>query len=324
MLFCGRYRFTKSVPQYASATCEVWFALDAHSAEHPSDFQYSRDIGGSTREKGVCIKIMKNQDEYDREIQSREKISSKYVVSIDKNESCRATSSFGVNVHKLPKQSIFFCKETDKKTEPGQEDQPCDAFCLVMECGECNFGEMLKNRKLACDRFRLLQPLRDIAHFLRDLHNEGLVHCDVKAPNVVCMASGDIKGIDLDGAASENKDLFGTKISSAFLPPECVGRDPDREGAYLVKSAKNNASGLKWEAVGLEKPKSGSQIKNAGFESALQQNQLEFTPHEWSEFGVSNLFYDSYFLAGNMYFRPERDEVFPSSLPLSLLSTLYS
>jgi len=142
------------------------------------------------------------------------------------------------------------------------------------------------------------------------------------------MASGDIKGIDLDGAASENKDLFGTKISSAFLPPECVGPDPDKVGAYLVKSAKNKASGLRWEEFGLEKPKSGSQIKNTGLASALQQNKLKFTPQEWSEFGVSNLHYDSYFLAGNKYFRPERDKVLlpplslPSYLPTFLLPSL--
>ena len=232
MLFCGRYRFSKSVPQYASATCEVWFALDVHSLEH------AVDTGGSPTEKSVCLKIMKNQDEYDREIQSRKGIDTQYVVEIDTEESERVTKEFAVNVHKLPRQSNFFPTERDHKTNAGKEEKPLEAFCLVMECGECNFGEMLKNRKLAGDRIRLMEPLQDIAKFLSHLHDKDLVHCDVKAQNVVRMASGDIKGIDLDGAATEDDGLFGTKTSSAFLPPECVGLDND-SNAYYIKSADN-------------------------------------------------------------------------------------
>jgi len=298
LLFCGRYRFTKSVPQYASATCEVWFALDVHSLEHAfgskwkeagsekpltgaeiknaslsaalqgkieftisewedfrvSDISYNSyikagdcyfksdehagDTGGSPTEKSVCLKIMKNQDEYDREIASRKGINTQYVVEIDKEESERVTKEFAVNIHKLPRQSNFFPTETDYKTKAGEEEKPLEAFCLVMECGECNFGEMLKNRKLAGDRIRLMEPLHDIAKFLSHLHEKDLVHCDVKAQNVVRMASGEIKGIDLDGAATEDEGLFGTKTSSAFLPPECVGLDNDSK-AYYIKSAAN-------------------------------------------------------------------------------------
>jgi len=95
---------------------------------------------------------------------------------------------------------------------------------LVIECGECNFGEMLKNRKLAGDRVELMKPLRDIAMFVQHLHDNNIVHCDIKPQNVVRMASGDIKGIDLDGAVCEGDDtteqcvrvMFGCKVSSAF------------------------------------------------------------------------------------------------------------
>jgi len=105
-----------------------------------------------------------------------------------------------------------------------------------MECGECNFGEMLKNRKLAGDRVELMKPLRDIANFVKHLHDKDLVHCDIKPQNVVRMASGDIKGIDLDGAAKEEKGFFGSKISSAFLPPECVDYD-ETQSCHVKPSA---------------------------------------------------------------------------------------
>ena len=231
LLFCGRYRFTKSVPQYASATCEVWFVVDAHSFEHDGD------EGGSTTEKNVCLKIMKNQDEYNREIKSRNGIDTKYVVKINQEESDHVTKEFAVNVCKLPKQSNFFSIKTDQNTKLEMAADCNRGFCLVMECGECNFGEMLKNRKLAGDRLRLMEPLRDIANFLSHLHDKDLVHCDVKTQNVVRMASGKFKGIDLDGAAIEDEGTFGTKISSAFLPPECVGLDNDLN-AY-IKCAEN-------------------------------------------------------------------------------------
>ena len=103
----------------------------------------------------------------------------------------------------------------------------------MIECGECNFGELLKNRKLAGDRVELMKPLRDIAMFVQHLHDNNIVHCDIKPQNVVRMASGDIKGIDLDGAVCEGDDtteqcvrvMFGCKVSSAFVPPECIASE---------------------------------------------------------------------------------------------------
>ena len=226
LLFCGRYRFTKIVPQYASATCEVWFVFDAHTLEHDGD------TGGSPIEKNVCLKIMKNEDEYDREIELRKGIDTQYVVKINLEESDRVTKEFAANICKLPKQSKFFPKEMDQSTKLEAAAICNRGFCLVMECGECNFGEMLMNRKLAGDRLCLMKPLQDIAKFLSHLHDKDLVHCDVKTQNLVLMASGEIKGIDLDGATIEDEGTFGTKISSAFLPPECVGLD-NNSNAYI-------------------------------------------------------------------------------------------
>ena len=291
-LFCGKYRFSRSVPQYASATCEVWFATDLSSDE----------------KKQVCIKIMKNKDEYTREIESRKGLSPPgvptHVVEVDEQESQRITAAFADNVAKLPEQSSFraecelmsllqklevdfadlskmmdvgeasgldqlrlnlfnLIKTTFERMDVNKDGKLSreeiskyvkegnSAFCLVMECGECNFGEMLKNRKLAGDRLRLMEPLQDIAKFLAHLHEKGLVHCDVKPQNVVRMASGEIKGIDLDGSASvESKDLssklFGTKISSAFLPPECIACHVEavEQHRYVIRSANDKRNAI--------------------------------------------------------------------------------
>ena len=83
----------------------------------------------------------------------------------------------------------------------------------------------------------LTKPLRDIANNDKHLHDKDLVHCDTKPQNVVRMASGDIKGIDLDGAAKEEKRSFGSKIRSAFLLPECVDYD-ETQSCHVIPCAK--------------------------------------------------------------------------------------
>ena len=98
LLFCGRYRFSRTVPQYSSATCEVWFTVDASSGSAAD---------GRVVEKEVCLKMMKNKDEYERELACRKGLDDKFIVGACGEESERVTEQFAANVDKLPAQSRF-------------------------------------------------------------------------------------------------------------------------------------------------------------------------------------------------------------------------
>jgi len=61
--------------------------------------------------------------------------------------------------------------------------------------------------------------------------------------------------------------------------------------------------GLKWEGVGSDKPKTGTEIQNAALAKALQ-TRFEFTRADIDRFGVSNLSYNCYIKVDGKYFKP--------------------
>ena len=63
--------------------------------------------------------------------------------------------------------------------------------------------------------------------------------------------------------------------------------------------------GLKWKAVGPEKPstEAGTEIKNLLLAAALQE-KVDFKKEEWERFQVVNLSSESFIKAGDRYFKP--------------------
>lgn len=66
------------------------------------------------------------------------------------------------------------------------------------------------------------------------------------------------------------------------------------------------ALGLKWEMVGLEKPKTGTEICNAveALVTALKDKRLKFTREEFNGFNMSNLTAHCFIKIGEEYFKP--------------------
>jgi len=61
--------------------------------------------------------------------------------------------------------------------------------------------------------------------------------------------------------------------------------------------------GTKWEEIGTERPKTGTEISNEGLAAALE-TKLEFEKTEWEAFQVSNLTVDSFIEVQKKYLRP--------------------
>jgi len=61
--------------------------------------------------------------------------------------------------------------------------------------------------------------------------------------------------------------------------------------------------GVKWQGVGSDRPKTGTEIQNAALAKALQ-TRFEFTRADIDRFGVSNLSYNCYIKVDGKYFKP--------------------
>jgi len=63
------------------------------------------------------------------------------------------------------------------------------------------------------------------------------------------------------------------------------------------------ASGLRWEKVGVKRPKEGRELNCPGLADALVLS-TELTQQEWDSFGIKDLRTDDFIRAANTYFRP--------------------
>ena len=75
------------------------------------------------------------------------------------------------------------------------------------------------------------------------------------------------------------------------------------------------APGLKWEAIGSDKPETGVEITNEALAAALQE-KTKLTGDEVSKFGVSDLLADSYIKVGDTYFQATAEPVQEASVGL--------
>jgi len=90
-----------------------------------------------------------------------------------------------------------------------------------------------------------------------------------------------------------------------------------REFVARRKKAQAIAPGLKWMAIGVEKPRLGKEIRNPALAAALRQN-VEFTEHELDEFKVGKLSYSSYIKVEDKYFQPAGMTSTTSKSPLGV------
>eukprot|EP00966_Prymnesium_polylepis_P064444 1493790-Prymnesium_polylepis.1 len=76
-----------------------------------------------------------------------------------------------------------------------------------------------------------------------------------------------------------------------------------------LQQPRSEASGLKWQSVGHEKPSDGKKLENKELAASLQKRiesdqPLEFDAAEWCRFGVDHLEPEHFIKLGNTYFKP--------------------
>ena len=186
--FCKRYEITTyEAPIHLSRTCMVHIALD-----------HRRD-----GEK-VALKLMKNLDQYTREVTVRKeaKLSNEYIITILRSHDIKSSEQYQEDINRYGWDEYL--------------------YCIVMPCADRDLNRIITNEHIAGKDWAQIKAIAvQIAQGLQHLHNNGVVHGDVKSKNIVRI-DHKVKFIDFDASVTIGKDFVGAKYSSAFVPPEMI------------------------------------------------------------------------------------------------------
>ena len=186
--FCKRYEITTlESPVHLSRTCVVHLALDhRHSGEK------------------VALKLMKNFDQYTREVTVRKeaKLSTEFTINILRTHDIRVDDKYAEEINRRGWDEYL--------------------YCIVMPCADRDLNRIITNEHIAGKEWGQVKAIAiEIARALQHLHSNGVIHGDVKSKNIMRIGHR-VKFIDFDASVRIGKDFVGAKYSSAFVPPEMI------------------------------------------------------------------------------------------------------
>ncbi|KAF0696832.1 Aste57867_12433 [Aphanomyces stellatus] len=233
---------------------QLWDKDNSGSMEKDEFLRYcAQYFGGKLK---VAMKFMRNKEEYDREHLMRKRIGHdhKFVLQL---------------LPSIPQAA--FQEHTKKLNINGEMPMTDFQHVLVMPSADRSLEDIyLKERP---DEIKTKSLLQDVLHGLAYLHDNHLVHADLKKLNVLRVQS-QIKLIDFD-AAVRNEMPLGAKFSSGILPPEMFYELANENDNSLYKEY--------WGEQVNEVKKSSKKLKKSASTyvvKAFKQNQLEGLPYE--------------------------------------------
>ena len=186
--FCKRYEITTlDAPVHLSRTCVVHLAFDhRHSGEK------------------VAMKLMKNLDQFTREITVRKEahLSTQFTINVLRTHDVRTDDLYGEEINRR-----------------GFSEYP---YCIVMPYADRDLNRIITNEHIAGKDWSQVKSMTiEIASALQHMHANGVIHGDVKSKNIMRIGHR-VKFIDFDASVRIGKDFVGAKYSSAFVPPEMI------------------------------------------------------------------------------------------------------
>ena len=217
--FCDRYKVASKIPEHVSATCMVIRAVDTGFA-------------GDGREDDVVIKLMRHEDQFNREISARQRSALGKGLDPDLVVPVLATSADA-------DLKEGWIQEVYSKLSPGRDFN----FGLIMPAAHRNLMVVLLQERVDLDEIKHI--VRHLSRCLQHLHENGVIHGDFKPLNAVRMPGGvQWSLIDLDAAVRIGCPV-AVKCSTAFCPPELTatvgGSGPSKTTrANMNRSSFNN------------------------------------------------------------------------------------
>ncbi|ETV74569.1 serine/threonine protein kinase [Aphanomyces astaci] len=165
-----------------------------------------QSFGGKVK---VAMKFMKHQDEYTREVQTRQQM-----------ELQSHASAGSMLLRLLPTVSPQVFAQHVTTLTVHDKSMAEYGFVLVMPPADRSLDDIAAKERPSATLVQSM--LRDVVVGLQHMHNAGLVHGDVKKLNVL-RVHNQLKLIDFD-ATTEQGMPVGVKTSSGILPPELFYR----------------------------------------------------------------------------------------------------
>ena len=199
-LFKLRYKIESIHPVHQSATSVVWFATDmVHNVP-------------------VALKLMKNYDEFAREILTR--------FGNTPVDTC-VTKVIGWHLPKgvkllWPKGFKPNFKHIAQRTATTDPYfYPEKPYALVMKLGSTSLFHELQTQRIAgYDLKEIKKIFTDAVEKVQTLHDAGVIHSDLKPRNFLRM-DGTLMLCDMDAAVEMGKECVpDKKCSTAYCPPE--------------------------------------------------------------------------------------------------------
>jgi len=228
-------------------------------------------IGFCMKEGGcdVALKLMKNKDEYKRELSIREqfgeKIANCVVPVLTSHDSegevgeVNIKDSLNRHIKNLPK------------------DESPEDYChvLVMPFGDRDLDTIFRS-EMRRNPLKLRDYTWQIAQLLKKLHAHGLVHGDLKMHNVVRIKRR-LMLIDLDASAMANNRI-GNKFSSGVVPPEMIycltdAHEEDTVSKYYKDADDEHRKKRAPKNVGDEKNKKGYLVRSFSVKRDDENNE---------------------------------------------------
>ena len=167
-------------------------------------------------ERDVVVKLMKNRDQYDREIAQREQLSASLCVPV-----------------------VFKSGDDPEAWKQGAAERALAEypFGIVMPAAARNLMVILVQERV--DFTTIRKMLYDVGTCLGHMHECAKVHGDVKPLNVVRSAEGNYMLIDFDATVDIGQPV-GAKTSTAYVPPEFTFTREDQSIAVRTYDVDND------------------------------------------------------------------------------------
>ncbi|KAH9077979.1 serine/threonine protein kinase [Aphanomyces euteiches] len=227
---------------------DLW---DKDRSGHLSEAEYLRYCdqmyGGKLK---VAMKFMRNADEHEREIKTRQGLHGQYVLGL---------------LPMLP-QETFQANVTQLTLHGGvaMADYP---NVLVMPAADRSLEDIFLKERPNDNQIRSM--LHQVAEALQHLHDKGIVHGDLKKLNVL-RVNHRMKVIDMDAATPIGAPV-GAKFSSGSLPPEMFYKLQSDAEVAAYRSHWHDANPELWQKV---EPKDNWVVKT--FDSAAAAPPLPY------------------------------------------------